>query len=200
MKKITNFIFELLNLKRFKHCGSKFAGVKNPYSLSDHSLVSSQIALILGELEGANAEKCALMCIIHDNPEIRILDHHAIAQKYLINRNESEKNAFYDQIKNLPQTLQLKYQQLFEEFNAQKTIESKIARDADLLEAAFQAKEYFDIGYKSCKNWIDNSKKLLKTKSAKALIKELEKTDHSDWWQKINISKNTKNEKYRKTN
>ncbi len=71
---------------------------------------------------------------------------------------------------------------LHEEFQAQQTKEAIIARDADLLENAVQAMEYIHIGYKDAQNWIDNIKKVLKTKRAMQLLKTLEKTSPNEWW------------------
>lgn len=57
-----------------------------------------------------------------------------------------------------------------------------VARDADYLEQAITAKEYFDIGYKSAWNWIERVEKVLKTPSAKELCGLLKKTDSASWW------------------
>ncbi|MFA6528651.1 MAG: HD domain-containing protein [Candidatus Gracilibacteria bacterium] len=180
-KKITNFIFELANLKKFKHCGIKFAGVKDPDSLAEHALRASQIAYILADLEKANPEKCALMAMIHDNGEIRVGDQHKISRRYF-DVKPFEKKAFMDQTKNLPTKTGSVFANLYEEFDAQKTKESHIARDSDMLETAFQAKEYLDNGYEKAQLWIDNVKKHLRTESAKKILKEMEKTHFTDWF------------------
>ena len=56
---------------------------------------------------------------------------------------------------------------------------------ADLLENAFQAKEYIEIGYKDAQNWIDNIRTILKTGSAKKLLDEIEKTSSNEWWKNL---------------
>lgn len=183
-KKITHFVFELANLKRIKHCGVKFAGIKYPDSLAEHSLRASQIAYILAELENANAEKCVIMTITHDNGEIRVGDQHKISARYF-NIKPFEHKAFTDQTRNLPKKIGEKLAKLHEEFEKQKTLESRIARDADMLETAFQAKEYYDNGCKTAKLWIESVKKHLKTTSAKKILKEMEKTHFAEWWQQL---------------
>ena len=167
-KKIVHFVFELANLKKFKHCGIKFAGIKDPDTLAEHALRASQIAYILADLEGVNPEKCAMMTLIHDNGEIRTGDQHKISRKYF-DVKPFEKKAFMDQTKNLPTKTGSVFAKLYEEFDAQKTLESHIARDADMLETAFQAKEYFDNGNKTAKLWIDHVRENLKTASAKKI-------------------------------
>ena len=75
---------------------------------------------------------------------------------------------------------------LWDEFHDQKTFESHLARDADLLETMIEAKEYMDNGYKAAKRWLENGSKYLKTESAKKFFKEMEKTQFSDWWDHLN--------------
>ncbi len=180
-KKIVHFVFELGALKKFKHCGIKFAGVQTPDSLAEHALRATQIAFILGDMEGANSHKCAMMVATHDNGEIRVNDQHKISSRYF-DIKPFEKKAFKDQTNNLPEKTAKYFQELHEEFEAQTTLESHIARDADMLETAFQAKEYLDNGYKTAKLWIDNVRDALKTDSAKKLLKEMDETHFAEWW------------------
>ena len=48
----------------------------------------------------------------------------------------------------------------------------KIAKDADLLEQAFAAKEYMEAGHAAANDWIINIRKVLYTKSAKQLLEK----------------------------
>jgi len=77
---------------------------------------------------------------------------------------------------------QLKKGKPFMELEERKTKEAIIAKEADYLEVAFQAKEYMEQGYKDAQIWIDNVDKVLVTKSAKELMKQLKKTSYNDWW------------------
>ena len=72
--------------------------------------------------------------------------------------------------------------ELNEEVQELKTKEADVAKDADLVEAAVQAKEYIDIGYTEAQNWIDNVKKIVKTLGAKKLVALIETTSSNDWW------------------
>lgn len=190
MKDLTNFIYELGMTKKFRHGGIHFAGVQNPDSLAEHIMRASQIAFILAELEGADMLKSAMMCLIHDNAEIRIGDQHRIARYYLGNTLKSEYQAFKDQIQDLPPKSKEIFNKFFKEFLEQKTLESHVARDSDLLETIFQAKEYLDIGHKGCKRWVENGGKHLKTKSAKKIFAKLKKIEFTEWWNALNIVRN----------
>lgn len=185
MKNLADFIFELGMFKKIEHCGVKFAGVRHPDTLGEHTCRTAQIGFILGMHENADPEHTAALCLVHDVGEIRIGDSHKIAQRYLCVL-PAEKKAILEQTENLPSTVKKYVRALWQEFHDQKTLESRIARDADLLETIFQAKEYVDVGFKAAKRWTSNGGKFLKTKTAKRLFKAVLKTEFTDWWDILN--------------
>ncbi|MFA6521854.1 MAG: HD domain-containing protein [Candidatus Gracilibacteria bacterium] len=184
-KHLADFLYELGMMKKISHCGTKFAGVKHPDSLAEHTCRAAQLGFILANLEAADAGKVSAMCLLHDVAEIRIGDAHRIAKRYL-KTEEAERRSFEEQTENLPAEVKTKMRNLWKEFDEQKTLESQIARDSDLLETMIQAKEYLDIGHKAAKRWLDNGSKFLKTKNAKILFKEISKRQFTDWWDLLN--------------
>ncbi len=184
-KKIVNFIFELSQLKRQRHTGFILAGVKNPDTVAEHSLRAAQIGYILAVMEGdANPEKGASMMIIHDNGEARVGDQHKVSARYF-SQKEGEKTAFSEQIQGLGEEIEKKWTEYFLEYENRNTKEGVVAKDADWLEVAFQAKEYLDMGYKSSQDWINNVEKALETESAKKIIKIMKDTEFTDWWKDL---------------
>lgn len=182
IKNIVNFIFEINQLKRQRHTGFQLAGVKDPDSVAEHVMRAAQIGYILAVMEGdVNPEKVAAMVLIHDNGEARIGDQHKVAARYF-NTAAAEKKAFAEQLENLGEMVKNKWADYFNQFENRNTKEGIIAKDADWLETAFQAKEYLDMGYKSLGNWIDNTEKALETNSAKQLIREMKNSEFTDWW------------------
>lgn len=183
IKEITNFFFELGMLKRQKHLGFALAGVSNDLrSLADHTARAAIIAYILADLEKADPEKTALICLVHDFPEMRIGDHHKVSARYLKTK-PAERKAFLEQTKNLPEKTKKNWRRYNLEMEERKTAEGVIAKDADWLEQALSAREYILQGYPAAQNWIDNVRKALETASAKELLKEIEKADPTGWWQ-----------------
>lgn len=182
-KKITNFIFELGQLKRQVHSGWWKAGVKNPTTVAEHSMRAAQIGFILAIMEGdANPEKVATMLLFHDNPETRVGDQDKVAARYF-SKNDAEELAFKDQVKLFPDSAQSLLLGYFDEFENRNTKEGIIAKDADWLEIAFQAKEYVDLHYPAAQNWIDNVAEAVETDSAKKIVKEIYDTNFTDWFQ-----------------
>jgi putative hydrolases of HD superfamily len=183
-KKITNYIFELGALKKFHHSGTRLAGVNEPDTIAEHVYRSALIAFVLADMEKADPSKSAMICLLHDNAEARITDLHKVARRY-IDSSKSEKAAFRDQTANLPEDTAKVFNKYFQEFEDQSSKEAVIARDADWLETAFQAKEYLDLGYKVCQEWIDNVGRCIKTRSAKKIFKQMKKTNFADWWRHL---------------
>ena len=181
MKNIANFIFELGHLKRVRRSGSWLMGVKDPESVAEHAHRATIIGRILAELEKADTNKVTTMLLLHDVPETRINDIHKVGARYL-DFKKAEVASLNDQVKNLPDNLSKEMKNLFLELEERKTKEAIIAKEADYLEVAFQAKEYMEQGYKDAQIWIDNVDKVLVTKSAKELMKQLKKTSYNDWW------------------
>ena len=56
-KNLVNFLFELGMLKKIAHAGSKFAGVKHPDTLAEHTCRAAQIGYFLALAENANPKR-----------------------------------------------------------------------------------------------------------------------------------------------
>lgn len=180
MREIANFMFEMLHLKKIKHEGWRLAGVPYPDSVADHGLVASQFAYILAVLEKfPEPEKIAAILAFHDMEETRIGDLHKLAINYV---EKDEEKAVSEQTAPLGE-IGKKIKELWAECEEKKTKAGQIAKDADRLEQALQAKEYMDQGFPTAEDWIKNIRVSLFTESAKKLLEEIAKTDSKAWWQ-----------------
>jgi putative hydrolase of HD superfamily len=195
IKKVVNFIFELNQLKRQPHIGFQLAGVENPDSVAEHAFRAAQIGYVLAVMEGdVDAEKVVTMLVIHDNGEARVGDQHKLAARY-VTKKEGEAQAFQDQLSGLGEQLGGKWDKYIFEYSERNTKEGIIAKDADWLETAFQAKEYADLGYSAAQDWIDNVEKALETGSAKQVLARMKETHFTDWWQGLKKMTYTKLDK-----
>lgn len=190
-KKIVNFIFESNQLKRQRHNGFQAAGVMTPDSVAEHVYRAAQIGYILAVMEGVDPEKVACILLIHDNFETRIGDQNKIAARYY-SAKEAAKKAFEDQLELLGTDIEERWRNYFNQIEHRTTKEGVVAKDADWLETAFQAKEYCDMGYVSADDWIKNIESVIETKSAKLLLKQMKKTNFFDWWQGLKKMTNHK--------
>ena len=183
MKPLADFLYEVGQLKRVQRSGWWLINVKNPENVAEHSQRAAVIGYFLAKMEKVDVYKVVLMCLFNDIHEARLNDLHKVGQRY-INFKEAESKAHTEQFDSLGEWgSELK--ELMSEFQQRGTVEANVARDADLLENAVQAREYIKIGYGDAQNWIDNIWKVVKTESAKKLLQEIEKTDSNDWWRNL---------------
>lgn len=178
-EKLVKFFFELGMLKRVKRSGWWLTGVENPETIAEHNARAAIIAYGLAKLEGADAQKAALMCLVHDVPEIRTSDIHKVGARY-IDYKEAEARAREEQLARLQGFSDILA--LLAEMDEKETKEAIVAKDADYLECFIQAKEYYDIGYEEAKDWMRNTRNALRTKSAQRLADRAAKMSAHGWW------------------
>jgi len=181
MQNIIKYLFEAGALKYVKRSGWWIAKIKDPESVAEHTFRTAIIAFILAKLEGESDEtsnKLATAAMFHDMHETRILDLNKITSRY-IDQKSAAKKVEENQIALLPKNIQNSLKNLI--FNLNKK-ELTILKDADKLESALQAKEYIEVGYTDCEDWINNVEKILKTKSAQALLQKIKTMNSKEWY------------------
>lgn len=176
-EKTLRFLFEAGALKLIKRSGWWYAKVKDPESVAEHSFRTAVLAFLIAKMEGkgANAEDAAVSALFHDFHETRIEDRNKIQSNYFKTPREAKERAIAEQAAWLPESAR-------RDFERHSLDKSDIVKDADHLECALQAREYYDCGHKSAWEWIERAGSRLKTKSAKALFAELKRTPSDNWW------------------
>ena len=180
MDRMVNFLYEIGNMKRVMRSGWWVGGIRSPETVAEHTFRTAWVGFLLARQEGADVGRVALMCLAHDLHEARINDHHKVSQAYL-DPKPIEADVFRDQVNDLPGGDDLVG--LYAEYEAQETLEAKVARDADRLECAIQALEYVSQGQPACRPWFDNARVGLKTDAGRALHDALEGSDPHAWYQ-----------------
>jgi putative hydrolase of HD superfamily len=182
MKPLANFLYEVGLLSKVRRSGWWLAGVDQPESVAEHSFRTAVIAYALALLEGADPELAAAVALFHDIHEARILDMHKVGQQYA-DWGPAEAGAMRDQLRAMPPPLARAVRRYQAGFRDLRTKESVIARDADHLECLVRAREYQEVGYAEVKDWIANSRKRLRTASAKRLAKACIEVKPQEWWE-----------------
>jgi len=141
IKQIMQFISEAGMLKNVTRSGWSVLGIKNSESVAEHCFRCAIIGYLLAALEKASVHKVILMTLLNDMSEARITDLHKMAQRY-IDTEKAEDCSCMEQISGLPKILKGELTKIYQEYRKQKSKESIIARDADILECLIQAKEY----------------------------------------------------------
>ncbi|MEA3489153.1 MAG: HD domain-containing protein [Candidatus Omnitrophota bacterium] len=185
-KDILDFLAEVGKLKQVKRSGWWMVGIPYEESVAEHSFRCAAIGYVLAKLEGADPYKVLMMTLFNDLHEARINDLHKVAHKYL-NVREAEKRAYFEQVEPLEEGIKEELTGSKEEYDAQETPESLVARDADILECLIQAKEYTDLGFRSAEKFFKQAPGHLRTESARRLWESTKNWDSNAWWEKLGV-------------
>ncbi|MEV6416381.1 HD domain-containing protein [Kribbella sp. NPDC051718] len=161
------FAYEMGVLKRLRRAGWWHAGVRDPESVSEHSLRVAQLAALIAAEEGGDPARAAYMGMWHDSQETRIGDIPHSARPYV--EVASNERITEDQIAGLPDRAAKSVRDAVTEYEACETIEARCAKDADRLECLMQAVEYQEAGYTRVDGWIESSRSKIKTDFGKRL-------------------------------
>lgn len=144
---ILDFFKTVANLKKISRQGwiNKLS-VDNPESVADHTYSMAVMGMIISDLENYNSEKIMKMILLHDLAESKIGDH-TPEQLNKREKIELENKAFHEIMKNLPNLIKSQYLQIWQEYQENISLESKIVHQIDRLEMTLQAKIYEKEGY-----------------------------------------------------
>jgi len=173
--RIVNFFFEIATLRRLTRSHRQMIQDVSD-NISDHSFRVAVIGMILAELEKTDTNKVLKMCLFHDIAEARTGDANSINQQYL---DIHEREAIKDQVSKLP--IGKEILNLIDELEEQKSRESIVAKDADLLDQMVLQQEYFYKDSINGKIWQNHTEGRLKTKTAKKLAKKIRESNPFEW-------------------
>ena len=138
IRRLVSFFFEIGILRKVLRAHQQLLLT---YDLTDtiasHSFRTALIGYFLAKALNADADKVIKMCLLHDLEEARSMDCHWVSKKYV---KVFEDEIREDQLKDLPFSEEL--MALVKEYKERKTLEAKIAKDADLLDQLLLLREY----------------------------------------------------------
>jgi putative hydrolase of HD superfamily len=185
-EKILQWTVEAGLLKRVKRTGWWCSGIKDPESVAEHSHRMSLLAFYIAAAEGSDPYKAASLGLFHDLPEARIGDAHAVVKRYWKNLSEDESRARAEQNACLPEGRGRNLiNKLGSEWSLCRTPEAQAARDADYLECAVQALEYFWQEKSVAREWVDSNVRRLKTPTGKRLGMALKRVFVKGRWEEL---------------
>ncbi len=174
-----NFLFEMGNIRLIKRMGSRFLGVFEE-DLADHHFRVFWIAMVIAAHEGSvDTGKIAKLALLHDIAESRTGDVDYLARQY-VQRNE--ELAIQDILAG--SSLEKEFYQLWQEYETRETIESKIVKDADMLDVDFELAESAAAGHTLPQEWKSQQEARLPklyTKTARLLFDQLMQTSPNAW-------------------
>ncbi|MBI2530084.1 MAG: HD domain-containing protein [Candidatus Diapherotrites archaeon] len=140
-KALIEFFQDAGKLKNIKRTGWKLMGIKNPESVAEHSFRLAVMAFALAPHFRLDAEKCAVLALIHDLPEVYTGDisHAGVPGKKQI---ANESKAMGKLLSKLDAKTKNRISGLWAEFAGEKSREARFVRQIDKLEMALQAFYY----------------------------------------------------------
>lgn len=178
MQSTVHFLFEALLLAHIPRTGFSFLGT-GKQSVAEHSYGVVIVAHILADLttEPIDRYKLLLLCLFHDLAEVRTGDLNYVNKRYVEAHahkalEDIEKGSIHG-----PEIAKL-----MAEYDEKKTLESKLAHDADQIELLLVLKKESDTGNPSALKWFDNVSKRITTDVGKKMVGEIRTTPFDEWW------------------
>ena len=185
--RLADFFFEVGTMRRLQRMHRQTLLVEDSSdTIASHSYRVTIIGWHLAKLAGADPYKVVMMCLTHDLGEIRSNDHNWVHKRYT---KIFDEEIARDQLGTLP------FLELFDfskEYEERTSIESIVAKDADIIDQILLLREYEWQGSKEAKIWLENARHVdsLKTDAAQALGAALYERNPSDWWKDLWTNKN----------
>ncbi len=180
LERVIDFFYELGLLKRSRRTGWWTAGIKDPETIAEHSLRTAIVGYVLAELDGADAGKTAVMCLLHDSQETRTGDIPSVSKLYV--KAAPNGQVTDDQTSGFPDRLRSTIVELIDEYERRESLEARLAHDADKLELVLQSREYAAQGSYNTSDWLANSMDALTTSVAKDLATLACQVSPENWW------------------
>ena len=159
---ILSFIEEIGILKSLPRTGWLIHGIKNGESIADHCYRMTLLSMVLADTLVAkgmklDTEKVMRLSLLHEIAEARIGDIPFTTLTYIPEevKETGERKAVTSMLEKFG-SIGKWYQELWEEFEQNETIEAKLVRAADKLELMIQVLEYEKLGYQSLNQFWEN--------------------------------------------
>ena len=175
-QRLVDLIFEAGMLRKTPRTGYQFLG-SGSENVAEHSWRVAIIGHILAKLAKADVAKTIMLCLYHDFHEGRTGDFNYV--NYLYNSAKSRK-AVEDATAGTG--LASDILALWDEQDANTTLEARLAHDADKLDLVFNLYNERALGNRYADKWLISARARLVTEQAQELAELADKTDPTNWW------------------
>jgi putative hydrolase of HD superfamily len=172
------FLFEMGHLKNLPRAGWLLLGIPQPESVAEHSFRVGMTGIVLAAMEGADVGRTAALALMHDAHETRIGDVPSVGRAYVTTAVPDAVTAH--QTSAMPADAAKVIQDLTAEYEANETVEARLAHDADKIETLLQAVEYQGQGFDAAA-WRETSLAALRTDAGRQLAQAIGSAD-PQWW------------------
>ncbi len=176
-------MFEISAFRNFPRAWIHWLG-PNTANHAEHSFRTALYALMISLAEGkGNHERILKMALLHDLPESRCTDVDYVQRLYVARNEQLAIDDIFEGT-----VMKAEAQKILKEYHERKTIEAKIVKDADLIDADIELRERITQGATMhAKHIADRTKGVIPrmfTKTAKEMFAKIHKADPNDWHRK----------------
>ncbi len=145
--------------------------MENPESVADHSFSMAIMGMIISDLQNYDSEKILKMILLHDLAE-SITGDITPDKMDKETKTKLEENAFKDIVKKIPESISVKYLEIWKEYQDNISDEARIVHQLDRLEMSLQALIYKKEGYpkEKIEYFFDSAKADIKEPKLKELF------------------------------
>ena len=176
LTRVADFLFEAGMLRKCPRSGYQFLG-SGGESVAEHSFRTAIIGYVLASLAGADAERTAMLCLIHDFHETRTGDFNYVNSMYNTSRQRLAMEHALTGTGLVERLLPL-----WDEQDAGSSLEAALAKDADQLDLLLSLVEERNLGNPQAAKWLEPAMERLNTDQGKELARHIATADHTDWW------------------
>lgn len=183
IKKLTSFFFEIGTLRKIARSHRQlFLTDDLSDNIASHSFRTAIIGYFLAKEVEADPDKVIKMCLFHDIEESRAGDQNWVHKKYI---KVFEDEIRREQLAKIPNSQELL--NLSKEYDKKKSLEAKIAKDADLLDQVLLSREYEWGGNKEAKRWLSGGAQMKRmyNQISRQIVKEISKQRPNLWWHNL---------------
>lgn len=180
-----DFLYEIGCLRYIQRTWKQFL---NPdfQNLAEHHLRVIWIALMIAAYEkNVDTAKVMKLALVHDIAESRTGDVNYLQRQYV---KRMEEQGLNDMLAGT--SLVEEFSELWHEYEQRQSLESRIVKDADILDVEFEIKEQAARGHDFGPGWAEIrdhvTEKELFTESAKQLYRSLRQSHPHEWHNKAN--------------
>lgn len=180
MDRDLEFLYELGAVRLIPRQWHRFH-MSNVGDLADHHFRVLWLALTIAAREKADVdqEKLMKMALVHDIAESRTGDADYMARQYVVRNEEKGLN---DMLENT--SLSKEFLAIYHEYEKRECLESKIVKDADILDVDMELKEQEAQGNHLPVDWREARQSVaatLFTKTAKKMQAAIQQSNPHDW-------------------
>ena len=176
LTRVADFLFEVSMLRRTPRTGYQFLGT-GAENVAEHSFGTAVIGYALAAMAGADPARTVLLCLFHDVHEARTGDFNYVNKLY---NTQQPRRALADGLAGTGMSRGVL--DLHDELEEARSLEARLAQDADQLDLMVNLKEQRDLGNPYAAKWLACALERLRTPEGRELARTIMETDHTDWW------------------